>query len=73
LPTFAAQRLLDSTILLRQLGVGFEQLHQCWKMKTLTPLEITAGPRGVLGLPALLREMKAAFPESQKKLPEAGA
>jgi hypothetical protein len=42
-------------------------------MKTLKPLEITAGPRGVLGKPALLREMTAAFTESQKELPEAGA
>jgi hypothetical protein len=73
LPTFAAQRFLDSTILLRQLGVGFEQLHQCWKMKTLKPLEITEGPRGIIGGPALLREMKATFPDSQKALPEAGA
>ena len=73
LPTFAAQRFLDSKIFLQQLGVGFEQLHQCWKMKTFKPLEITNGARGVIGKPALLREMKASFPEPRKELPEAGA
>ena len=50
LPEFATRRYRDTVVLLRQLSVSFEQLHQCREAKTLQPLEATKGPRGVIGM-----------------------
>lgn len=73
LPEFCAQRYADSMTLLRQLSIGFRQLHKCWTTKSLKPLEITEGPRGILGHPTLLREMKGTFVGSKAKPRDAEA
>lgn len=69
---FAQHRYRDSTVLLRQLGLSFEQLHQCWRAGTLEHLEVTDGPRGIIGMPSLLRDMKAAIDQKPKQLSEPG-
>ena len=68
LPGFGAQRCSDATALMQQLTEPMKQLQRCWAEKSLAPLEITAGSKGTIGLPHLLREMQARFPR-RKQLP----
>jgi hypothetical protein len=54
LTDFAASRFRDAATLSQHLMEPFKQLQKCWTKKSLAPLEITSGPRGVVGLPHLL-------------------
>ena len=61
LTDFAASRFRDAAALSQHLMEPFKQLQKCLTKKSLALLEITSGPRGVVGLPHLLGEMKTRF------------
>lgn len=60
-PEFAKQRFADASILAERLAISMSELHRCWKERSLDPLEVTPGARGVIGMPPLLRDMTKHF------------
>ncbi len=52
---FVAQRALELPQITAQMMVTLRQLRECMEQDSLTPLDITSGPRGLLGLPRFLQ------------------
>ncbi|SAM35119.1 hypothetical protein [Pseudomonas sp. 1 R 17] len=58
LDTFLDNRERELSILLNCFGKTLAQLTRCFDEKTEKYLEITEGPRGITGIPKLLRQLK---------------
>jgi hypothetical protein len=57
LDDFMRVRARDSEALLMRLQGIVGEISECFEKQSLRPLNISAGPRGVLGVPRLLREL----------------
>lgn len=64
---FVEQRRKDVEILIRAMRAKHEELIECYKSRSMTPLKITDGPRGIIGRPQLLQRLqeRRAIPRSR--------
>lgn len=62
LDTFASQRMKEMPILIRHMRKTFGEIYKCFDERSLEPLTITSGSRGIRGLPSLLARVDAMEP-----------
>jgi hypothetical protein len=51
---FVEKRRGEMSDIFERASTCLEQIHECYKKRSLTPLKVTKGPRGFIGLPPLL-------------------
>lgn len=71
LEEFVSKRRIETKTLLHHMKTSLEQLQECVRVKSLEPLSVISGGRGITGLPPLLVKIRALSKETKSgKLPE---
>lgn len=58
LDEFMSVRSQESRLLLQRVHDAVAEIEECFKKQTLTSLKVTSGPRGMVGLPPLLVDLR---------------
>lgn len=65
LSNFVKQRRKEADVILERMQTCLTHIQNCYTQKSLVPLEITKGPRGMIGLPYVLERIRQIEEEAK--------